>query len=405
MNVDKALAHWQSEGLLNADKVRELRASLSHQEKSIPNNAIAAFTAIGGVLIGLGVILFVASNWSDMTAATKVGLLLLGMLATGIAGYGLAWERGMEKTGLAVSLVNVLIFGASMFLVGQIYHLPFTLWWVALLWCAGTAYFGLVLRSKLHVWLSVPLFLLFVGWARSAVVTGFGGELDFLSYENGGILGLLPMIGCLLLAKGLFAQGRNYASFAAKTMQHWGWFLFILPVVISTADKSMLFLFFRFSPDIVSVLLVIAAVLSLGAALFYGSFSTKEGRAGLIALYVYAAFLILLAHLPGWFGLPVDAYGYALDELWSITALYILHVVMVVAFLLVGLWYGTLLRTPVVVNLCVIGIAFTVIFQYFSWVFSLFDRSFAFIIGGLLILAIGTVLERKRRSLLAAMHA
>lgn len=405
MQVDKALAYWESEGLLTASKVRELRASLSHRDATIPGKAISAFTAIGGVLIGLGVILFVASNWGEMTSLTKVCLLLAGMLATGVAGYVLAWERSMEKTGLAISLVNILIFGASMFLIGQIYHLQFTLWWVALLWWLGTAYFAIVLRSHLHAWLSVPLFLLFVGWARSTAVTGFAGEMDFLSYENGGILGILPMLGAMILATGILARSRPTAAFCSSTLQHWGWFLVILPIVVSTAEKSMLFLFFRFSPDIISVPVAIVAVTLLAAALRFGTFSAPNGRAGLAALFAYVAFVTATAHLPGWFGFPMDGSWYMWDEFWSITALYLLHVAMVVAFLLTTLWYGTILRAPAVVNMAILGIAFVTIFQYFSWVFSLFDRSFAFILGGVLILGIGTLLEKKRRALLATMHA
>ncbi len=403
MHVDKALEHWENEGLLTPSKVHELRASLHHHDAAIPGKAISAFTAIGGVLIGLGVILFVASNWNEMAAVAKVLLLVIGMLVSGVAGYVLAWERDMEKTGLAVSLVNILIFGASMFLVGQIYHLPFTLWWVALLWWLGTAYFAVVLRSRLHAWLSVPLFLLFVGWARSTAVTGFGGEMDFLSYENGGILGIMPLLGGMILSLGMLARSQKACAFCAATLQHWGWFLVILPIVVSTAEKSMLFLFFRFTPDVVSLPVAAAALAALLCALSFGTFTTPNGKAGMIALFAYIAFVILLAHLPGWFGFPVQSW-YGSEDFWSLTGLYILHVAMAVVFLLTSLWYGTLMRAPAVVNMAILGIAFVIVFQYFSWVFSLFDRSFAFILGGLLILGIGTLLERKRRSLLATMH-
>ena len=46
-----------------------------------------------------------------------------------------------------------------------------------------------------------------------------------------------------------------------------------------------------------------------------------------------------------------------------------------------------------------------VLFKYFDWLFSLLDRSIAFVGAGLLFLGVGWLMERGRRSILAAMEA
>ena len=180
-SAKQALEFWVKEGLLTTKKARGIGRCSGGKGRRCPAQSHWNFSAVGAILIGLGVILFVASNWSDMTPVVKVALLIIGMLTTGWVGYYLSYERKDYKiTGLALLFVNVLIFGASIFLVAQIYNLPLTFWWGALLWFLGAAFLAYVLQSRLHLWLSVPLFLLFIGWLRTYGVTGFGAEFNFL---------------------------------------------------------------------------------------------------------------------------------------------------------------------------------------------------------------------------------
>jgi len=84
-SAERALEHWQEQGLLTEKKAGELRKSLKDDD-AVPGRAIAIFSALGGILVGLGVILFVASNWQEISPLTKVIILTVGMLATGVAG-------------------------------------------------------------------------------------------------------------------------------------------------------------------------------------------------------------------------------------------------------------------------------------------------------------------------------
>ena len=83
--------------------------------------------------------------------------------------------------------------------------------------------------------------------------------------------------------------------------------------------------------------------------------------------------------------------------------LFVIHVILVVVLLLTVVWYGTLLKMPAVINMGMLGLAITIFIQYFSWAFEMLDRSLAFILGGVLILALSAVLERKRRQILTTM--
>lgn len=399
-----ALQYWEKKGLLTKKKADELRNSLNDSDDDVHHNkAISAFSAIGATLVGLGVILFVASHWSDMTPVVKVALLLIGILSTGVTGYLLAFEnKSYPKTGLALLFVNLLLFGAAIFLVGQIYNLPLTFWWGALLWCSAALYFGYAFKSRMHLWLAVPLFLLFIGWLRTANVTGFSTELDFLADEKHSIITLFPLIGIGLLSASILHNRHKNLSFVAPTYSHWGLFLIVFAVVISTADRFVLFRLMYLTFDTITAVLLIASVLAVLIAVWRGKFMTKDGRAGLTALTVYTAFLYLVAALPRFLHLNIDIL-YSYSEMPMLTGLFVLSILLAFVFLLSVIWFGTQMKEPVVVNIGMIGVVVTVTIQYFTWAFTLLDRSLFFIVGGIIILGLSTVLERKRRQLLTAM--
>lgn len=402
--VDQALAHWRKEKLLTAAQESELRHSLADAEDEVPSRAIAAFSAVGAILVGLGVILFVASNWGDLGPLFKTVLLVLATLATGGAGYWLAFERGdYEKTGMALLFVNVMIFGATIFLVGQIYHLPLNFWWGMLLWFAGTAFMAYVLRSRMHVWLSVLLLVLTIGWFRARYLRGFD-EFGSLFDADVNLLGMLPAMGTALLGAGVLHRRHKALEFAEGILFHWGLFLLLLPLVVSTAAREAYLVIMRYPMDAVGIAAVVVAAALLAAAFFKGEFRTRQGKWALLALPVYLVFAYVLAHIPVWMGITQETLYYATDSLWLLSALHVLHILLVFVLLLVIIWEGTLLRMQGMVNMGIVGIGLTVIIQYFSWVFELLDRSIAFILGGLIILAVSASLERKRRSLLASMR-
>jgi uncharacterized membrane protein len=93
---------------------------------------------------------------------------------------------------------------------------------------------------------------------------------------------------------------------------------------------------------------------------------------------------------------------YLENSLLILSGLFVVHVILVLVFLLSIIWYGTLLKLPSVINLGMMGLACTIILQYFSWAFTQLDRSVAFIIGGIFILVLSAALERQRRHILSS---
>jgi uncharacterized membrane protein len=398
--VPQALDHWEKRKLLTKAKANELRQSLPPEAAS-SLKPIEIFSVLGAVLIGLGIILFVASHWEEINSAAKTGLLLLTMMATGIGGYWLAFEKkNYEKTGMAILFLNVLVFGATIFLMAQIYHLPLSYWKGMLMWGLGTLYLGYVLKSRLHVWLSIPLLLMALAWYYG----NQRGEEFFALLEGGSnILPFLGFLGLMLISAAILHWRTDATRFASKTLFHWGVFLVLFLMVISTVDRSTLFDFLRYpitSPVGIAVFAV--ALLVMGATVLFGSFQTKQGQLGLVGLGAYLCVVVALSEIPERLGLVgTGYYGYFSDNP-AILSLYVIHVILVFVLCLLMVWFGSLLRQAAVINMGLIAIAAFVFIQYFSWVTELLDRSIAFIIGGVLILGLGFILERQRRRILAS---
>lgn len=392
LSVYQALEHWEKEGHLTKKKAEELKASLPEADS---NHAIRIFSALGAVLVGLGILLFVASNWSSLTPLLKVVILMAAMLGTGGAGYYYAYEKKTyEKTGLALLFVNVFVFGASIFLIGQIYNLPLNFWWGMLLWFLGAAFFAYILESKMHLWLSVPLFVFFLGWLRTEVVLGFS-EFDFLFDQRTNILSLLPVIGLGLTSLAVLHRSNKHLHFGESTLFHWGIFLVLFSSVVSTVDKEVFFPIFDLRFDRIAVITIAASVFLAIGAMIKGRFNTEQGRYAILALALYLCFLYGIAHIPAALGFKVSY----LDSPFMVSGLYVIHIILSFVLLMTVIWYGTMLRLTGYINMGIVGLAFAILIQYFSWAFQLLDRSIAFILGGVLILVLSAVLERQRRKL------
>ena len=83
-------------------------------------------------MIGGGAISFVAAHWDGIPDGLKIALLLTAMLGCEVVGFVL-WKsrRSNEKLGHALVVLGVLVFGASIVLISQIFHLQgeaYTVW-------------------------------------------------------------------------------------------------------------------------------------------------------------------------------------------------------------------------------------------------------------------------------------
>lgn len=121
-----ALEDWQQEGVIEprqADALRQ-RYTLSNIETETTNAFLMTAYTIGALILGAGVISFVAANWEWLNAGVKVALLLLAMLTAHGVGYYL-WkiDGRWERLGHGFILLGTIIFAANLGLIAQIFNI------------------------------------------------------------------------------------------------------------------------------------------------------------------------------------------------------------------------------------------------------------------------------------------
>lgn len=112
---------------------------------------------VGSILIGAGVLSFIASNWDEIGKTVKF-LFIIGLfIACNLAGFKM--EKNYPKTSKGLYYLGVIVFGAGIFLVEQMFHLGQSFQAAFLWWSLGILPLAWVLRDK-WILLAASLFAL-----------------------------------------------------------------------------------------------------------------------------------------------------------------------------------------------------------------------------------------------------
>lgn len=388
-SVERALEHWRSEGLLNAEQVEALAASLEdHEEQGESGRAVAIYGSIGAVLAGLGALLFVASNWAGMSPTGRL-LVLLAAYGTAVGCAVLAERRGLPRVAEAVWLLATLVLGANIFLLAQTYNLSLTLWQGTFAWMVGALALGWARQSAAQAAVAVPLGILTLGWAGGGSGWFFDDQVEFL-FADGGLRPLLALVGLGLVALSTLLARRDELSFARAPCFWTGIFMTTVTLVVSTAHVQVATELYDATFSGKQIAIIVATVALVVAAFVEGEFDSRLGprlMAAMLGLFL----LLLRAGREAWMGM----------ELGGLHPVFGLYVIVVLALALLTIWLGIEARRPRLVNLGMSSMALLIVIQYFGWSFQLLDRSLAFVLGGLLLIGLSVAVERKRRQVIA----
>ncbi|AOT70898.1 DUF2157 domain-containing protein [Geosporobacter ferrireducens] len=142
--LKEELQHWTNEQLITKEQMDDVVALYDVKEKI---SFIRILLTVGSVLIGLGILSFIASNWAYMGKISKYVLILT--LYTGVNYASFRIADLYPKTSRSLTYLGILIFGAGIFLVGQIFHYGGHFTQAFLLWTIGTLPMALLYQDKL----------------------------------------------------------------------------------------------------------------------------------------------------------------------------------------------------------------------------------------------------------------
>ena len=142
---------WQAEELISPSLYAQLadRYQFDSLEKAASNRFVAILLGLGGILLGLGIITFVAANWQAWSREIKVTLLLFLFMSTNVTGFFL-WryppQQWQHRLGQGLLLLGALILGANLGLISQMFHLGGPVYQLFLVWGLGVTAMAYGLR-------------------------------------------------------------------------------------------------------------------------------------------------------------------------------------------------------------------------------------------------------------------
>ncbi|MEZ5926803.1 MAG: DUF2157 domain-containing protein [Hyphomicrobiaceae bacterium] len=153
--LERQVERWHRQGWVTDQGLDGIRDEL--HRGSARFGLAGVLGVLGATLIGFGVMMFVGANWQEMPRLVRLSLLGAGMWAA----YGLAaWLYVKEHPafGHAAVLLGSAIFGASIMLIAQMYHIEGHPPGAVLVWGLGTALAAVLFRSN-------PAYALAIGLA------------------------------------------------------------------------------------------------------------------------------------------------------------------------------------------------------------------------------------------------
>jgi len=331
---------------LSANQVisQELRDNILAQYEIKTNslNFIRIILTLGAVLLGLGILSFIASNWQELGKLAKFILLLGIYLLTNVSGYKLF--KDYPKTGISLIYLGVLTYGAAIFLIGQIFNFSGHFSGAFLLWGIGILPMGVLLKDKL-------IFIF--------------SHILLLVYLNGNLaIDGLPLI-MLILSPALYYLNKSMGNFKLGTFFN------------NLVGLNTLWLFaYYFGIEKFTLCLMFLAI---GGFMYLKPLGINKEITKLQGNIVIGVFGLILTFKNIWDIIP---------DQFKITASLIFSVIFL-GFLFMTVKKGSLIS--------LLFICITIFRFYFDTFYDFMPKSIFFVLGGVLLLGFGYYFEKLRK--------
>ena len=157
------VARWKNSGWISANAHDQILADIEGQGGSIHLANVLA--TLASVLLGFAAISFVAAHWNEIGRLWRL-VLLFGLIWLGYGAAGFFYSRNRGGFADAAILFAVAMFGASIMLISQMFHIDGHPPDGILLWGVGALLAGMLLRSNAALALAMVLAVIW-GWLEA----------------------------------------------------------------------------------------------------------------------------------------------------------------------------------------------------------------------------------------------
>jgi uncharacterized membrane protein len=377
---ESRLQSWIEAGVVDtatAERIRAFEGAKAGEQKL--RWPILLAISLGGLMIGAGVLLFVAAHWDELSPQSRFTLVLLMVGLFHVAGAYLS-ERFSALATVSHGLGTAAL-GAGIFLCGQIFnlqeHWPGGLmlwaagawvgWWIRRDWVQAT--FAALLTPA---WLTGEWAVATEGYRQVALIPAEGGLLLAITYLTARVADQKDLVRRALVAIGGVLLLPNVLS--VVFVYEWGYNNREMPVSIR----------------------VVGWAVALGAPLLISLW--LRGRAAwmnvIAAMWVVLLGSVAVRH-------PEDKAQTSAVWAWYQLGPYLLCALGALGLIAWGLRESRRER----INLGVVGFGLTVLIFYFSNVMDKMGRATSLVGLGILFLLGGWALEKTRRRLMARVRS
>ena len=140
---------WIQKGIISEQTAKQLSTAYQLDNLKYESTRLlsAVIFTIGGVLLGGGVISFVAANWEAIPTPIKLALLFLALISFHAVGFWLWHTHNWRRLGHALVFCGCLVFGANIGLVAQIFHISGNWYGGFGAWALGSLVMAWAVRS------------------------------------------------------------------------------------------------------------------------------------------------------------------------------------------------------------------------------------------------------------------
>ena len=154
--LEKEFRFLEQTGQLEPDQSRKLLAEYEAMERI---SFVRALLVIGAVLIGVGILSFIAGNWQQIPKLAK--FLLLFFATAGFYAGGYKMEDVYPKTSRSLYYIGMFMYGAGIFLIGQMFNLGEGMYADFFMWGLGILPLAYYLKDKFIALATVLFFIIY----------------------------------------------------------------------------------------------------------------------------------------------------------------------------------------------------------------------------------------------------
>jgi len=353
--------------------------SFAEQRAALKKNRLVKILAIfGAFLVGLGVILFVASNWRGIPAYVLVLLLALAVLAAYYFGYRLKYQKASHKNiGQALIILGALLYGAALILTAQIYHIDISFSILMIVWALGILPVAFLDKSGIIIDIAAILMMI---WGFASLEQLGSSGLTWQYYLS------LPLLLAFALPFAYRFKEKHCMALALIASLIWIGPVAVKDWFMADSDSIVLSLGFLY----LFLGLVVAALGEVhrrieNKQMFYGVYLPLGVSVAMVST-LFLTFPQVYAQGGGGSFMPVFFNFIFVGEIIGI------------------IYFGLKIEEEKFINAGVVAFGILLAVRYFSLSWGLGSRAAMFIVGGIILILTGLFLDRVRKKVIEKMN-